>query len=1450
MFRSGIYQLGAAQIGEYISSSVDQSNMETIESQIYMYSQVSGDGVIEGWEVTAANNGLFQVYIASGKGKINNIFVETPNELQTDDPTVLTVFSNSTNYIYARLASATDPDIGGVSPDPSSYTKCVYFATTTDLGDIPSNTIRIANVVVGGVASNMTIDNSVKRDISMFSAKIRDLLEYYLLIHKHDAASPLYISKIVLTTQVTKSTTTTDNQNYVVTDGSWLDPADSFSEIPVSNSTVSIANMTDAQVETRLLELFSSIEVLVDNVVVDCYYKLDPKEGRIVFINPLPSGTDVRLRLNKNTSRIQVENQLEGFRLPMIDGSLISTGRLDSTVLPQLSHIGRVKEKLLPTGKYTCSTSDYLSYTASLSGHDYQKMTYVYSILAMGENIYLGTSMGLLKSEDTGVEYESIDLTDVLDSPIIKIIRDVSSDIALLLTYNKIAKIDLTDDGVSNITDNFFAEEVTFRDMAKSDYNNVFYVAANSGLFKTIDFGASWQFIALPDLVSREIYAITVTGTDVVYVSTKNFLLKSDDGGLSWTTITNFGTTFSITKKILSLFEGFILAATDDEAWVTRNDGVTWTKVTASSSYGNINNLFYDQNTGNIYILASNGIFLMEDSFAVTATQIYVTEVFSAFSEMSASGALFGVKSALLYNYTGANEDFFGFKSQFSRNRTPVVYVDNTIKSYGFFWYFVDNYKVIFLSEQTENTSVAIADSFIEYTPLNGAWDRNNIVFETVTYDRINYQVQGELDEDAQIFIMSSQFTDPIDSSKYVMDFITNTVTFIGAEETTAIGGVGEDDFIDASNISTQSIVGETGGSIYNLSNNDTDTQGFSASNVSVSSAQPSGTVFQTAATSSSFERAASEVITVVFTRIDVYKNDMLVSPDDYSKDYSTGRILFNEQQGVNDDLTISIYGTSIIDIGIRTHEEIDDLLAQYYIGMSKGLSDVYQNNLAHFIFALKHAIPYDMEGDKLEAYMKNVYYHSMDVNLDTEYDEFSSTLDKNISVEQEVLPNVFKSVYSILKSESNPRSFLLGTDNGIWETKDRGIFYNCLTEDKEIELVYAINQSLLTTMHAGSNDSLFKSIDFGETWQAESCDDNYNLPEVVYSVFTATDGKLYMGTNDGIFMHYGRNLTPTADQDEAGNAPWTQIGLSGKRVYSISENEEQDIIVAAEDGVYKYQSILFPGDFEVTEEYWAVLGLENTQCRVIYYDYLNDVLYVGVKDGLYYSTDDGTTFVAATVSDTIISIEKDYFGAVWFGGINTLYRLSPAAVLSQTAFQQVSSIDDSVFPIYAIERDDVTKGHVVVGSKKGLLFIADSTVNKLLLTADYLFIATSEGVFRLTLDGSRDWAHVTDSLTDAIYYDIITANQTNELIACADYGIIGSTDNGVTWTQHFTSPLPILQLAEVKNGEDVGIYAVTSEIIYKSVDNGHNWAAYLSVGDFATLSEFNYFFAELKYIA
>jgi len=1054
----------------------------------------------------------------------------------------------------------------------------------------------------------------------------------------------------------------------------------------------------------------------------------------------------------------------------------------------------------------------------------------------MENTIYLGTSMGLLKSIDDGDEYNTLSLSSKLNSPITEIIRDVPSNTAFLMSYNGIATINLSTDNITNITDVFFAEEIIFYNMAKSAFNSALYVATNAGLLKTIDFGDTWQYVVLPDGTDKHIYAVSVVDDQILYISNSSNIYRSGDGGYNWSTLTNFGD--NTVKRLLCLYDGFILAATETEVWVTRNNGTSWNQVNSSNSMGYIYNLVYDSNTGRIYILSSNGIFIMQNSFAITASQNYVIETFNAAVESGSSEMLFGTKNAVLYNYFGANDDFFGFKSQFGKNRTPIVYVNNASVLVNYYWYFIDGYKVVFKQPKSANDIIKIADSYQVFTPINGVWDRDNITFNTTTYDQVNYKVDGDLDRYSQIFVFSSNSSDPIDSATYTIDYNTNTITFLSSVSSGSSGGFSSSEFINAQNFSQKQIADETGGEVYsNTEATINDVAVTSVENTIFNVTQDSNEEIYMVAASPT--RSADEIITVSLTRIDVYKNDQLVSPATYSRDYSMGLITFNTQQDATDIFAISVYGTSIINIGIRTHSEIDNALSQLETGLTNNMSDVFLNNLAHFTLALKHAIPYDSEGNKLEAYMKNVYYHSFGVDPNSDYDVFHSTLDKNISVEQNILPETFKSVYSVLRLNFYPRDFLIGTNNGIWRAKDRAIIYNCLTENQDVELVLALNESLLTMLHAGSNDGLYQSIDFGETWQAASCNINYDLPDVVYDIFTAINGKIYMGTNDGIFMNYGRNLTPDVDQDDADSSPWIQVGLSGKKVYGISEDENQEVILAAEDGLYRYY-----------EGLWVLIGLSGIQCRVVFYDYLRDVLYVGIKDGLYYSLDNGSNFIAVNnVTDTIISIAKDYFGAVWLGGINTLYRVSPAVALSQVAFQIVSSINDSIFPIYAIDKDSVTQGHVVVGSKRGLLFISDPKINKILMKNNYLFVATSEGIFRITLDGSRDWVEVTSDLTTAIYYDIITATETNNLIACADYGIIISDDNGTLWIQYFASPEAITQLVEVNTGPDEGIYALSASKIYKSIDNGYNWTEYLSIADFPSLAEFTYFFAVLQYM-
>jgi len=150
------------------------------------------------------------------------------------------------------------------------------------------------------------------------------------------------------------------------------------------------------------------------------------------------------------------------------------------------------------------------------------------------------------------------------------------------------------------------------------------YLAAKSGIFKSLDIGNTWELIFAPNLSRIDAselpldknedesekgsdirYVLAGKNTDLVYFSCAKGIYKSSDQGKTWGKLSEYGLIDRDVKMFYLLEDGQILALTNSEVFIYQDEH--WTEVSFGLT-GNLNYLVLDYQ-GNIYTAGQKGIF-------------------------------------------------------------------------------------------------------------------------------------------------------------------------------------------------------------------------------------------------------------------------------------------------------------------------------------------------------------------------------------------------------------------------------------------------------------------------------------------------------------------------------------------------------------------------------------------------------------------------------------------------------------------------------------------------------------------------------------------------------------------------------------------------------------------------------------------------------------------------
>ncbi len=250
----------------------------------------------------------------------------------------------------------------------------------------------------------------------------------------------------------------------------------------------------------------------------------------------------------------------------------------------------------------------------------------------------------------------------------------------------------------------------------------------------------------------------------------------------------------------------------------------------------------------------------------------------------------------------------------------------------------------------------------------------------------------------------------------------------------------------------------------------------------------------------------------------------------------------------------------------------------------------------------------------------------------------------------------------------------------------------------------------------------------------------------------------------------------------------WVQT--SGPSLGGINEFYDHNDTIYAATGAFTQGSVVRSTDHGLSWQWLSYSLPINFPVDAVIHD--ETTLYAGTRNGLFTSTDEGTTWTLRVKGGTVhdFAIHKN---AVWYCGLNN---------------------------DVAYSTDHGATWNNVVGTD----LQSQGSFNRLFSDGDVLYIGTNgHGIYR-TSDMGVSWHHIADEIPSNNAYIYAIGRAGSALLASTPNVTYRSTDNGATWEEVATG-LPL------GNGTNSYAYhngillaGVTSYGMFRSLDEGLTW--------------------------
>ncbi len=623
--------------------------------------------------------------------------------------------SNGNTYSWEKIGSVDNNTTTYIDQDGLLSTQIYYYLVRKFRNEAipflstspvpPISSIVLAKVIIS--LGSMSIDTDFRNDLALWRDPLLSFVHEILDIHTHGFVSTDNDRRIDV------------GKNVLLDNWSTLDNRAYTTEVDVPVASTYIAK--------------------IDGQLPNVLYEVNYYNKQVIFETAI-SGTELTLECvgTQETSGILPAERIYGVFGNQIEGDTFPVAQV-----PIFSHLGRVREELIPLQQNTESVDGF---TYFLSQNLETTVTEpigtsvsFYDVLNIqgSSTLIAATSWGLLSSTDGGSNWS---ILKILDGPPHTLYFAPISGNYFALTNGSVY---LSNNGLNWVRTNKIEKSFFVRDIVEDPSQNI-YISTNIGVFvlEPGDIGdyLDWRQSTVIDSESSSCYALWYDSTNNrVVVSTELGLFETSDIGIVWSYISDI-----VEEMIVYKF-----VEQDNRIFGLSND-VLWRKNVSDNNFNRVSEL--DCTMSRKMVIFDDRLCISTDTCLkisdisdniYSASNICFTETVGVVNFSSMESDITGLSVTDDNFYIGTDEKIFGGTAFSSlallyenlNGLIPTVYIDEQKQTVGFY-YDTNNQLVTFDEIISENSLVTVANQYQIYRAKQGGWLGQNYTSPVKIYNK------------------------------------------------------------------------------------------------------------------------------------------------------------------------------------------------------------------------------------------------------------------------------------------------------------------------------------------------------------------------------------------------------------------------------------------------------------------------------------------------------------------------------------------------------------------------------------------------------------------------------------------------------------------------------------------------------------------------------------------